>query len=252
MQNDVKKIYTTLSGGKIISGDNYVISLKQFNSISSDRFISELRKMGINWNGNDIHFSDLFNNNFENSSNTGIAQKRNTNFEIGGNISNEFEEHVGIDIQEISELPDSADYWEDEFYKSKFSPEEIAYCVAKDNPKQSFSGIYSCKEAIIKSNNNLKWQDVNIVYNENGKPIFENYRLSISHSGLYSTAIAIKFEIRNLHNKIDNNKIEVSKNSGFYEKDKSKSLLNFLAFLFLYFIVFLIVTYLLYKEVFKT
>jgi phosphopantetheine--protein transferase-like protein len=251
MQNEVKKIYNTLSGGKIISGDNYVVSLKQFNSISSDRFISELRKMGINWNGNDIHFSDLLKSNFENLSINEISHIRNTNFEIVEHNSNEFEEHVGVDIQEISELPDSSDYWDDDFYKSKFSPAEIAYCVAKDNPKQSFSGIYSCKEAIIKSNNNLKWQDINIVYNENGKPIFENYNLSISHSGLYSIAIAIKIEIRNLQNILNNNKIEVSKNSVFKEKDKSKSLLNFLAFLFLYVIVFLIVTYLLYKEGFK-
>ena len=175
MENEIKKIYNTLSGGKKITSDNYLISASHFNSISNDRFISELKKRGIKWDGSDIVFSELINKSLENNNRSILQNSSNSNIEIDKSVSNKDSGLVGIDIQEISELPDTKDFWEDEFYKSKFTPEEIAYCVIKENPKQSFAGIYSCKEALIKSNNNLNWQNINIFHNENGKPFFLNY-----------------------------------------------------------------------------
>ena len=67
MENEIKKIYNTLSGGKIITSDNYIISSSHFNSISNDRFTSELKKRGIKWDGNDIIFSELIIKNVENT-----------------------------------------------------------------------------------------------------------------------------------------------------------------------------------------
>jgi hypothetical protein len=193
MENEIKNIYNTLSGGKVISNDNYIISSKHFNSISTDRFISELKKRGVIWDGYDISFSELLNKDSQ------FTKK--SNIEITNTlITSPTVSQIGIDIQEISELPDSVDYWEDEFYKSKFTPEEIAYCVVKDNPKQSFAGLYSCKEAIIKSDNNLNWQNINIEHDENGKPFYNNFNLSISHSGIYTIAIASKFDLEKLIN----------------------------------------------------
>ena len=68
MQNEIKHLYNTLSGGKTILNDSYIISSSHFNSISTDRFISELNKRDIKWDGSDIVFSDLINKNIENSS----------------------------------------------------------------------------------------------------------------------------------------------------------------------------------------
>ena len=195
MENEIKNIYKTLSGGMIITNDHYIISAKQFNSISTDRFISELKKRGLEWNGNDIAFVDLLNNSFDKSKNTVPLKSTNSNIENSNNNPNLPICQCGIDIQEINELPNAIDYWEDVFYKSKFTSEEIAYCVTKNSPKQSFAGLYACKEAMIKSNNNLHWENINIQHDENGKPFFENFYISISHSGLYANAIAIQLNL---------------------------------------------------------
>lgn len=193
MENEIKKIYNTLSGGKIISGDNYIISPDHFSSVVKDRFSAELSKRGIKWNGTDIAFSTLINRSTANNDAVPVKPAAVNN----GNLSTAAGTAVGIDIQEINELPNAADYWEDEFYKLKFTPEEIAYCVGKDNPGQTFAGLYSCKEALIKCDNDLEWDSINISHDDNGKPQFGNYSISISHSGLYATAIAIKIQADN-------------------------------------------------------
>jgi len=253
MENEIKKIYNTLSGGKIITSDNYIISSRHFNSVSTDRFRSELKKRGIKWDGSDIIFSDLINKNIENSnSNSSINQNSSIlDIEVKSSISGLSTCKVGIDIQEINELPDSRDFWEDDFYKSKFTSEEIAYCVTKDNPKQSFSGLYSCKEALIKSDNNLNWGSINILHNENGKPIFENYSISISHSGLYSIAIAFRVEIGNQINETTNSNIFFLQNPITNENFESKETPKIKSNLILYLLVFTILFYILYKDFIK-
>ena len=251
MQNEIKHIYNTLSGGKTILNDNYIISSSHFNSISTDRFISELNKRDIKWDGSDIMFSDLINNNVEKSSLNNSINLNIYKTDIKTTVSSLSTCQVGIDIQEIKELPDSDDFWEDEFYKSNFTSSEIAYCVTKDNPKQSFSGLYACKEALIKSNNNLNWENINICHNEKGKPVFENYNISISHSGQYSIAIALQVEIDSQENGTNNSKIELLPNSiknEFVEKThKSKIKSN----LILYLLVFAILIYILFKDFIK-
>jgi phosphopantetheine--protein transferase-like protein len=196
MENEIKDIYNALSGGKIISSDSYIISSKHFNSITTDRFISELRKKGIYWDGTDIIYSELINKNRESiyfgNSGTDILK---TNIEMAKENNNMEISSAGIDIQVINELPDTIDFWEEQFYISKFTSDEIAYCVSKNNPKQSFSGLYSCKEAIIKCNNQIRWDEINILHDINGKPKFKDFNLSISHSNEYSVAIAIIFKI---------------------------------------------------------
>ena len=248
MENEIKKIYNTLSGGKIITSDNYIISSSHFNSISNDRFTSELKKRGIKWDGSDITFSELIIKKLEN---TNISLKQNSSnpyIEINTSISSLSDSQVGIDIQEINELPDSNDFWEDEFYKSKFTSEEIAYCITKNNPKQSFAGLYSCKEALIKSDNNLNWENINILHNENGKPIFSNYDISISHSGLYSIAIAYRFDrdgkVESTNEKNTNLPDQIILNEPREAKIESKTRPNIV----LYTLVILILVYIIFRD----
>jgi holo-[acyl-carrier protein] synthase len=251
MENEIKKIYNTLSGGKIITSDNYIISSSHFNSISNDRFTSELKKRGIKWDGNDIIFSELIIKNVENTNSSLKQNSSNPYIEINTTITNLSTSQVGIDIQEINELPDSNDFWEDEFYKSKFTSEEIAYCITKDNIKQSFSGLYSCKEALIKSDNNLNWENINILHNENGKPIFSNYDISISHSGLYSIAIACRFDI--------GEKVEIANEKNSYLPDhtiikeltEAKIESKTRPIIVLYSLVILILVYIIFRDFMK-
>jgi len=185
MEEKIKILYSELTGGKSILNNNSLISIRHFNSISGDRFMSELKTLGVIWEGNDTTLYDLLNNdNLQpriKDEVRSVSHKTETkNFSIG------------IDIQEISELPIVADYWESEFYISKFTPSEIAYATSKDLPLQTFAGLYSCKEAIIKSDNFIKWDEINISHGINGDPLFSNYSISISHSKNYAIAISLK------------------------------------------------------------
>lgn len=63
---------------------------------------------------------------------------------------------IGIDIENISNLPECEDYREDDFYKNNFSQKEIAYCLIQPDIKASFAGKFAAKEAIIKADNSLK------------------------------------------------------------------------------------------------
>ena len=204
MKTEIKKIYTNLTGGKEISSDNQIVSAKYFNSIALDKFLSELKTKGIFWNGSDIEFQKLIAN--TDSTNDILNEKNTTHFEKKLNlISNQGPFLIGIDIQHEEDLPNVIDFWEETFYRSKFKNQEITYCLKKENPLESFCGIYACKEALIKCNNSLLWDEILINHDINGKPFFLDYNLSISHSKNVIIAIAIKINLEKLPNSSLNN-----------------------------------------------
>jgi len=117
------------------------------------------------------------------------VQSNSTSNNIAANCN------VGIDIEHAVNMPDAIDYWEDEFYKSNFTNTEIAHCTAKDDPKESFAGIYACKEAILKSDAGLKlsaFRELEIKFDDAGRPSCVGWSVSISHSNGICIAIAVK------------------------------------------------------------
>lgn len=102
---------------------------------------------------------------------------------------------IGIDIEKVSNLPDSLDFRADDFYKSVFTPKEIAHCVLQPNPKLSFTGLFCLKEAIIKSNQALNinlLNEIEICHNPAGAPEMEGYLLSISHVDDLAVGMALR------------------------------------------------------------
>jgi hypothetical protein len=81
--------------------------------------------------------------------------------------------------------------------------------------------------------------------------IFENYNISISHSGLYSIAIAFRVEIDNQVNATTNSNIDflpnliTKENVEKIHKSKIKSDLN------LYLLIFTVLIYILFKDFIK-
>jgi phosphopantetheine--protein transferase-like protein len=108
---------------------------------------------------------------------------------------------LGIDIQAVSELPETQDYREHPFYMECFTPKEISYCLLKKNPREHFAGRYACKEALIKIDNSLlatSLNEIEILPDPVGKPCYPGYMLSISHSGGMAVAVAMrKAEVKN-------------------------------------------------------
>ena len=104
--------------------------------------------------------------------------------------------YVGIDIVELSEMPQTTNFREHEFYKMNFTHKEISYCILKADPIASFAGIFAAKEAIIKVDSTLKsipFNKLEIDHLPSGKPIHSKYELSITHSG--NTAVAVAFNL---------------------------------------------------------
>ena len=56
----------------------------------------------------------------------------------------------GIDIESISSLPKTTDYWDHAFYQAHFTKEEIAYCLLQGDPAVHLAGRWCVKEALKK------------------------------------------------------------------------------------------------------
>ena len=106
-----------------------------------------------------------------------------------GNLS------LGVDIQEIAEFfPDIEIFAKSEEELLKiFTKNELSYAESKPDTRQTLAGIFAAKEAIFKCGEVQKrrWSDIELKYN-GGKPEYSGYVISISHSGAYAIATAIK------------------------------------------------------------
>ena len=107
---------------------------------------------------------------------------------------------IGIDIEEIANMPVVADCREDEFYKMNFTPAEMAYCLVQPEPYASFAGLFAAKEAIVKADNTFKTVPFNEIFIDHlpgGQPVFNGFSMSISHVKQLSVAIAVKNAVQN-------------------------------------------------------
>jgi phosphopantetheine--protein transferase-like protein len=100
---------------------------------------------------------------------------------------------IGIDIEEVANLPEAPDYREHAFYQDNFTAAEIAYCLRQADARASFCGLWAAKEAIYKSglalpaDGKLKW--IEIGRDDKGRPVAAGCQLSISHTS--TTAVAV-------------------------------------------------------------
>jgi phosphopantetheine--protein transferase-like protein len=101
---------------------------------------------------------------------------------------------IGIDIEQVSSMPQVNDFREDQFYVMNFTREEIAYCILQPDSLSSFAGIFAAKEAIVKADNNYlnrPFNEISIAHLPNGKPFHPDFQLSISHTKELAIAVAV-------------------------------------------------------------
>lgn len=115
---------------------------------------------------------------------------------------------IGTDIIEVSRIESIISKYGQKFLDKVFTPKEQAYCKGFRIFGRNFAGRFAAKEAIVKAlgtglSSGLSWLDIEIVNNEQGKPIVvlsESFflhfnepiiHLSISHCHEYATATAI-------------------------------------------------------------
>jgi holo-[acyl-carrier protein] synthase len=120
---------------------------------------------------------------------------------FSGNIA------CGIDIESPESLPAVADYWESDFYRLNFSPTEIAYCVAQDEPRQHFAARWCAKESLKKCDAkylSVEMNRIEVAIDDAGKPSLylrlgdTSTKLpiivSLTHIGTLAAAIVIAVE----------------------------------------------------------
>jgi phosphopantetheinyl transferase (holo-ACP synthase) len=111
---------------------------------------------------------------------------------------------VGLDVQDISDLPLADDYWDHEFYKEKFDKSEIAYAVVKPEPRTHLAGFWCAKEALRKCDPafaGTAFGATAVAHDADGRPYLLSvtptgrvrlpHALSVSHSGQIASAVVI-------------------------------------------------------------
>ena len=116
---------------------------------------------------------------------------------------------IGIDIVEIERIKNILDNRK-RFLKKIFTEEEIKYFESKKFKSETIAGNFCAKEAISKAFGtgikNFNFDDIEVLRDENGKPIVKTYnnlrqicinynvleiQVSISHSENYAIANAM-------------------------------------------------------------
>ena len=124
---------------------------------------------------------------------------------VSAPVSAEPSAGIGIDIEHSDHLPTVTDPWSEPFYVENFTPAEIAYCLRQPDPKESFCGLWSAKEAVKKSGAEflaLRPLEIEITHDAAGRPVLlggtagrlfreKNCLISISHSRGTSTAVCV-------------------------------------------------------------
>lgn len=123
----------------------------------------------------------------------------------------------GTDIIEISRIKEAIEDYKESFTSRVYTPKEIEYCESKNNVKyQHYAARFAAKEAVYKAlspknNENVKWQDIEIINNSLGKPEvilyndlkkieeeskIKNISLSLSHCREYAVAnVVVWYEV---------------------------------------------------------
>lgn len=106
----------------------------------------------------------------------------------------------GIDLEHVAALPAAADYWAADFYRTNFSPAEIAYCVRQPEPREHFAARWCAKEALKKCDARFAERpmgEIEVVRREAGHPALHHggellpHAVSLSHSADFAVAVVV-------------------------------------------------------------
>ncbi|NEP00043.1 MAG: 4'-phosphopantetheinyl transferase superfamily protein [Symploca sp. SIO2E9] len=111
--------------------------------------------------------------------------------------------YVGVDIEEIVNLPATSNYRTHDFYRSQFSNEELSSALLRPQPMMHLCGMFCAKEALKKSAPeliDLRMDEIKIEH-QNGRPLIKtshdsinsrfDFQVSISHSQHYAVATVL-------------------------------------------------------------
>lgn len=82
---------------------------------------------------------------------------------------------TGVDITEVARIHRAVERFGQRFLRRVFTPEEVRYCMAKQNADQRLAARFAAKEAGMKAigtglRHGVTWQDVEVVRELGGRP----------------------------------------------------------------------------------
>ncbi len=115
---------------------------------------------------------------------------------------------VGVDIVKIERIKAAVERWGERFMDRVFTEDEKKYSLSKYNPYPHLAARFAYKEALVKAlgtgfKMGIKWRDIELIRNENGKPearlngtvkeladrkSIKNVMVSVSHDTDYAIA----------------------------------------------------------------
>ncbi len=118
---------------------------------------------------------------------------------------------IGIDIVNMERMKGIMSRWGEIFLNRVFTDKEITWCKKRVRPYECFSLRFAAKEAFLKAiglglRRGIRWKDIEITSDPNGKPLFNFYRkakdildsshiqnvfLTLSHDKPYAVAHVI-------------------------------------------------------------
>lgn len=111
---------------------------------------------------------------------------------------------IGIDLEEIKNMPDISKIRSDLFYQETFTDLELTSALLKPNPLASLCGIFCAKEALRKCGDDfisIPFKHLEIDHTPNGKPVLRilnqehlshrSIKVSITHTDAYASAVVM-------------------------------------------------------------
>lgn len=125
-------------------------------------------------------------------------------YNVGKYESNSFDFFLGVDIEEVENLPRAANFRTHEFYSSQFNDKELSYAMLMPDPYIHLCGMFCAKESlkksapdlidlpmneIIVSHNSAKRPSIGTIHNDIN--LKYQFKVSISHTEKYAVATVI-------------------------------------------------------------
>ncbi len=111
---------------------------------------------------------------------------------------------IGIDLEEIKNMPDISKVRSDLFYQESFTDLELTSALLKPNPLASLCGIFCAKEALRKCHDDfisVPFKQMEVDHQANGKPVLRilgldhlshrPIKVSITHTDAYASAVVM-------------------------------------------------------------
>lgn len=215
--DNVLRIISEISGKKIeeINPDSNLITLKISSSIGilklqsalEKEFKKKLKPLSLNMNAVMIAQQlgvKVNDDQLKTEKNIKAEKKPVKSYDVGKYKSNSSDFFLGVDIEEVGNLPRAANFRTHEFYSSQFNDKELSYAMLMPDPYIHLCGMFCAKESlkksapdliylpmneIIVSHNSAKRPSIGTIHNDIN--IKYQFKVSISHTEKYAVATVI-------------------------------------------------------------